>query len=101
MLFKGKNALDEFSTVLYRLSMDARRLAFDAYANHPWHHKAFKRLTAAEIALAHAFIEQHAHLGRGAFELAVNRMFIDKPDKPKHFTIILDMLTCANIAAGK
>lgn len=80
------------------MSLTQKRLiAFDKYAQHPWLGKAYKKLTSAERELAREFTLSHGNLDKGAFELAVNRMFLMR-EKPKHWTIILELLTCCNSA---
>lgn len=68
---------------------------FDSFASHAWLSKAFKKLKKDEITLARAFITENDALDKGAFELKVNRMFLDR-SKPKNFTVILELLTCCN-----
>ena len=75
--------------------MSIRRYGFDQYASHPWLKRSYRRLTLEERELAWAFIAANDHLDCGAFEFAVNRMFLDKA-KPKNFTTILELLTCCN-----
>lgn len=76
--------------------MDNRLTTFLAYKEHPWLHKPFKRLTRAEIEICQVFIQQNSALAKGEFEFKINRMFLDKPEKPKHYKEILELLTCAN-----
>jgi hypothetical protein len=70
-------------------------MKFKSYSTHAWLHKAYNRLSRQEVQLAIDFIIENDPLDKGAFELKVNRMFIDK-DKPKNFTVILELLTCCN-----
>lgn len=72
-----------------------RIVVFRGFNSHPWLHKAFRRLKPDEVAICETFIITNKALDKGAFELKVNRMFLDKP-KPKNFTIILELLTCCN-----
>jgi hypothetical protein len=75
--------------------MDARLTKFEQYKDHAWLSKAYGKLKADERATAVAFILVNSELDKGAFELKVNRMFVDKP-KPKNWTILLELLTCCN-----
>lgn len=68
---------------------------FKTLESDAWFHRLWKRLKPAEIAICEEFIRSHDHLGIGAFEMAVNRMFIDKA-KPKNYPIILELLTITN-----
>lgn len=73
---------------------------FKSYSSHAWHRKSFSKLSKAELELALNFIRENDALDAASFELKINRMFIDK-DKPKHFSIILELLTCSNSAFSK
>ncbi len=73
-----------------------RKFAFRNFENHAWLKKPFSRLNKAELDMALSFIDSNDHLDKGSFEYAINRMFLDNPDKPKHFKEILELLTCAN-----
>lgn len=77
-----------------------RLTSFDKLSAHPWLHKAYNKLSSNERQMAREFIVRNDGLAKGAFEFAINRMFIDKP-KPKHFAIILELLTCANSAVER
>jgi hypothetical protein len=58
-------------------------------------HKAYKKLSPAELSLAEGFIKENEQLDRDEFATRVNRMFLDK-EKPKHFPIIMELLTSCN-----
>lgn len=75
-----------------------RLIAFRALARHPWLGRGFAKLTKGELAMAEAFLEGSASLDVGACELAINRLFLDKP-KPKNWAIICELLCAANKAA--
>lgn len=75
-----------------------RLVKFEALKDHAWHGRSFAKLTAQELSLAREFIASNSTLGKGDFEYAVNRMFLDK-QKPKNFMHILELLTCANSAS--
>ncbi len=72
-----------------------RLINFHSYKDHAWLKKVYVRLKKDDIDCAEQFIVLHDHLDKGDFELAINRMFLDKP-KPKNFREILELLTCAN-----
>lgn len=78
--------------------MDERLAKFNAYATHPWLRKVYARLRPAELAEARAFIVANAHLDRGAFEMRVNRLYLDRAEKPRHLPEIQELLTCCNSA---
>lgn len=75
---------------------DRRAEKFHAYKNHPWLGRVYAKLTRDEILLAEAFMRSNQKLGKGEFEMAINRMFLDKEDKPKNWTRISELLTNAN-----
>lgn len=72
-----------------------RSTKFNANKEDPWLRKLYKKLTAEELTIATDFLTKYETLDKGEFEFKVNRMFLDRK-KPKHFTIILDLLTCCN-----
>ena len=75
--------------------MSNRLNLFNELKTHAWLKKPYARLSNKEIDVAKHFIKLHDSLDKGSFEHAVNRMFLDKP-KPKHWTIILELLICSN-----
>lgn len=56
------------------------------------------KISEAEFDLAVGFIEDNDHLGHLEFEYAVNRMFLDKPEKPKNWAVICELLMLTNTA---
>lgn len=68
---------------------------FRSYAAHPWLGKTFAKLKVEDIVAAEAFMAAHAASSRDAFELAVNRMYLDK-HKPKNWTIVTELLSSCN-----
>ncbi len=76
-----------------------REQVFLSYARHPWLKKSFKKLTAIEVNESLDFIKSNDHLDRGAFDLKVNKMYVDKV-MPKHWAYIKELLSCANSSLG-
>ena len=72
---------------------------FDGLISDPWYGAAMRKLNRSEHSLCVAFLVEHEKLDKGAFEMAVNRMFLDKMERPKNWTLIADLLTAANIKA--
>lgn len=68
---------------------------FSEYETHPWLKKVYGKLTAQDLKCCLSFLDENVSLDKGEFELAVNRMFLDR-EKPKNFPIILELLTCCN-----
>lgn len=73
-----------------------RLQAFERLGQHPWLSRVYNKLKPAELQLAREFIIAQGEASKGAFELAVNRLFLGGVEKPKNWTRILELLTCAN-----
>jgi hypothetical protein len=78
-----------------------RREAFASLAYHPMYRAALQRLSVQEAALCSDFLLQHEADGANEFGAAVNRMFLDVPEKPKNKAMIQDLLTAANTIAKR
>lgn len=76
----------------------SRLAAFKALSNHPWFGRIYAKLTAPALIMALAFLEDNKDLSGDDFAFKVNRMFLDQPNKPKGWQIIMDLLTAACIA---
>ncbi len=70
--------------------------AFLAHTEHAYLGRLYARLKKADIAFCLDFLKETRDLDAGEFEFRVNRMFLDKPDKPKNSGIIQELLSCAN-----
>lgn len=75
--------------------MSKRLEAIQRYASHPWLSRVYAKLSADELSVIETFIQANDSLDKGAFEKAVNRLFVDRP-KTKHWTSVCELLTCAN-----
>lgn len=64
-------------------------------SQYPYQRSALK-LNEAEFDRIVDFIDENDSLGHLEFEYKVNRMFLFDKDRPKHWTIIQDILTAAN-----
>lgn len=73
-----------------------RRSNFEALKEHAWQGRIFSKLAEEELRRARAFLDANQDLSKGDFEIAINRMFLDDPKKPKHWAIISELLLCAN-----
>ena len=60
--------------------------------------RSFSRLRSGELDICREFLMNNVGLNPGEFELAVNRLFLDKQVKPRNWTIMVDLLTSANLA---
>lgn len=72
---------------------DTIKKSFIGLAAHPWHNKLFLKLSSKEVAHCLKFVDDNADCDN--FDQAVQRMFLDCPDKPKHWKEIMELLTCA------
>lgn len=71
---------------------------FQSLYNDYWYGRLIQKLRPIEVGYVTQFIQLNQHLGLSEWEMAVNRMFIDKPDKPKRWTLIMEILTvCGKI----
>ena len=51
---------------------------FNKLREHPWYGKKFKQLTKANIQFCEDWLTEHEHLDRREFELASNRMVLNR-----------------------
>jgi hypothetical protein len=63
-----------------------------SYETHAWYSRIYKKLKPDEVKAMIAFLKAHDHLETGPFEMAVQRMYLDKPNKPKHWVEINELL---------
>lgn len=70
--------------------------AFRSYSTHPFLHKEFKRLKAADVAACEQFISENDHLDVVEFERRASRWFMDVAAKPKHWTVMWGLVIQAN-----
>ena len=75
-----------------RLELVREKMTQYPYAKHA------QKMTAREREIVTTFIAENDALYRGAFELKVNRMFLNQPEKPKRWVTICELLTVANSA---
>ncbi len=72
--------------------------ALEALADHPWFSRIWSRLSAEDLAMMRAWAREHAELDAAAWEMAVNRMFLDR-SRPRRWREIMEMLTVAGTSA--
>ncbi len=70
---------------------------FKTFKVHPRHSKLVAKLTAADRDFCEQWIADRAEMNADDFELAVNRMFMDNPNKPKHWPTIMELISSANV----
>lgn len=76
--------------------INKRLIKFDTFQTHPWLRKLYNKLKKEEILICYKFIKTNELLNQSDFEIAINRMFLDNKNKPKNYTLILELLSCAN-----
>ncbi len=69
---------------------------FDALKYHAWFGKLFLKLKQPDLVLCYAFMSKHQDADVGEYEMLVNRMFLDLPEKPKNAGLIQELLICSN-----
>ena len=70
--------------------------AWHSLAAHAYYGSAVKRLSVDEKFIAMFRLAEFDKLDGDAFSLAVNRLWLDEPSKPKNYRIIIELLTAAN-----
>lgn len=58
--------------------------------------KRWKKLSAEEQKILVDFITKHEGDRKSDFEIAVNRLFLDKKEKPKNWTLVCEILCNVN-----
>jgi hypothetical protein len=77
-----------------------RAEALSSIQTHPWLHKIWNRLTERECQLVRDFLSSHLDADWGAFEMSVNRLYMDRPDaRVGHWKEILELLSNLNSKA--
>lgn len=76
--------------------MDNRKNKYESFKKHPWFSKLFLKMKKDDDLFCINFIDDNKDLKNDEFEKKVNRVFIDKSDKPKNWKIISEILTCIN-----
>ena len=74
--------------------------AFHSLATHAWYAKHYAKLSAQQLKFCSDWLTAHAHLTHNELELAVNRMFLDKP-KPPAWKLIMELTSAANSMAKR
>ncbi len=65
-------------------------------AVHPYYKKATNRFKDSEWNIIYQFAMKFEHKDLNEFEALVNRMYIDKEEKPKHLGLIQEILSVFN-----
>ncbi len=73
-----------------------RKLTFLELENHPFYERVFKKLNKAEVMIALDIIHMLKDASRDEFEAQINRVFLDRPDKTRHYKEIVELLSATN-----
>lgn len=65
---------------------------FNSYKEHAWYGKLYNKLSVGDIKIAETFLNENELLDNIKYDLAVNRLFLDK-EKPKNWKIITELLS--------
>jgi len=68
----------------------------DILEKHPHYFKLLARLTINEKLIVIEFFQENRNLDKNLFEYKINRMFIDRIEKPKNWSIIMEVLSIVN-----
>lgn len=73
-----------------------RRALFAALATDAFYARLYERLSKKDVEWCFSFLDDNAATDAGAFEFAVNRLWLDSPEKPKRYRDIIELLLAAN-----
>jgi hypothetical protein len=76
--------------------MKTRLEHFRDLRNHAWYGSRIAKLKQPSIDLIEQFIQQHDHLGIGEFEMANNRWWVDRQDRPKNWSMLQELVMISN-----
>ena len=78
-----------------------RQHAFESFADHALLGALWRKLRSEELELCREYLRAHEERDWDEFAESVSRMFLDKPDRPKHASHIQELLSCANSVARR
>lgn len=70
-----------------------RLIRLTKLSNHPHYKFLLIKLSTSEKEIMRHFIIDSFDLDKNEFIYSVNRMFLDKTDKPKNWSLIMEILT--------
>jgi hypothetical protein len=76
--------------------MKNRVHAFKSLAGHPFLSGIYKKLSGQEVLFCVSWLKTMDKSSHDDVETAINRLFLDQPDKPKNAGIIRELLASAN-----
>jgi hypothetical protein len=88
----------DFAISAYNEVMNQRLMNFENLAHHAWLKRLFLKMKSQDLDIAREFLIMNAGLSKDDFQHAVNRMYMDSAEKPKHWTEIQELLSNANSA---
>lgn len=72
---------------------------FNQLKNHIMYQKHFKKLSKIDVEFCEEFLAHSSDLNRDDYANKINRLFLDKTDKPKNWTVIWELLSVSNTEA--
>lgn len=76
--------------------MKTRLEHFRDLRKHAWYGPRIAKLKQPSIDLIEQFIQRHDHLDIGAFEMANNRWWVDRQDRPKNWSMLVELVMISN-----
>lgn len=76
----------------------AIKAVIESYRTRPHFNRIMEKLTTSDMSEIIAFVDDNGDLDRGSMEVKINRLYLDLPNKPKNWTRIQEILSCANSA---
>jgi hypothetical protein len=74
--------------------LENRMNIIDELFKHPYLGKSFKKLKTDDMALINNWVRDNIKLNGDELQLSSVRMFMDKSDKPKRWTSIMELASC-------
>lgn len=78
------------------MSKTGRLERFRALKDHAWYGRSFRRLGKMERLFCERWIEDRTRLNRNEFEIAVNRMWLDR-ERPKNWSLIVELMLSGEV----
>lgn len=77
-------------------SMNPRLEIFNKLDEDPWYSRQVEKLSSTDKRMVESFLKNMSLLGLSAFEKEATRFFIDDPERPKNYTLIVEILVIVN-----
>jgi len=81
--------------------MKSRLEHFRDLDRHAWFGRQMAKLKKGQREICEQFIAEHDHLDRGQFEMALNRWWVDRQDRPKNWSSLQELVMISNSALSQ